>query len=206
MDKITAINVGYLDTDCYIITDGTVGIVVDPGGDYDKIAAKLFEAGVKADAVLLTHGHFDHILALPRLKTNGAAVYVHEADERMLRNEDNLADVMGLPPIETVRPDVILRGDEDFYIGSFNIKVIHTPGHTKGSCCFDVDGKYLFSGDTLFCGSYGRTDFPSGSTTELVGSIKKLFSIEGDRIVYPGHGESTTLSYEREYNPISVYL
>lgn len=196
--------VGFMGTNCYILTDGKIGIVVDPGADYLKIAAKLKEIGVKADAVLLTHGHFDHISALPELKACGAKVYIHEKDVKMLSGEWSLADELG-SPIEPVCPDVILLGGETLNFGEISIKVIHTPGHTQGSCCYDVDGRYLLSGDTLFYCSYGRTDFPGGSEARLVDSIRALFEMD-DRIVYPGHGQSTTLGFERDFNPIAMYL
>lgn len=203
MLEIKALQVGYLQTNCYIISDGKCGVVVDPGGDYQKISEALKAKGIKADAVLLTHGHFDHILALSALQRDGAKVYIHENDLKMLSDGGlNLSSDFGIPAPEPVKPDVILHGGEVLNFGEMSLEVIHTPGHTKGGVCYDLNKKYLFSGDTLFCGSYGRTDFLGGSLKELCNSIHRIFEIIGDRIVYSGHGESTTLNFEREYNPI----
>lgn len=177
-------------------------MVVDPGGGLEKIKAALAEKGVEKTAVLLTHGHFDHILVLPALKKEGAEVYIHAEDAAMLANERSLAEEVGLPPLETVKPDFTLHGGETLRFGDMTFTVIHTPGHTRGGCCYDLDGKYLFTGDTLFEDGYGRTDFYGGSSSSLVASLAGLFALEGDRIVYPGHGGATALSRERRSNPI----
>ena len=204
--EIKSFAVGYLRTNCYVVTDGKACIIVDPGGGFDKVKQYLTDNKLSADAVLLTHGHFDHILALRDWQKAGAKVYVHELDEKMLHNEWNLAPEIGLGALPDVKPDVILYGDEDLTFGSMNFHVIHTPGHTQGGVCYDLNKEYLFSGDTLLAGSFGRTDFYGGSLTELVASFQKIFALEGDRIVYPGHGESTTLFWEKDANPINSML
>lgn len=201
MIEIKTLSVGYLQTNCYIVTDGKFAVVVDPGGGYEKIKAYLADRGLRCDAVLLTHGHFDHIMALSALKKDGAKVYIHENDEKMLRNEWNLAAEMGLPSLEVVQADVSLCGGEKLVFGEMNFEVIHTPGHTQGGVCYDCNGEYLFSGDTLFAGTYGRTDLYGGSSEALRSSVEKLFAIDGDRTVYPGHYSATTLERERAYNP-----
>ena len=208
MPEIKAFSVGYLQTNCYVITDPSYGgaVVIDPGGGYQKIKSYLEEKGRKATAVLLTHGHFDHILALPNFVADGAEVYIHELDEKMLRNEWNLAAEIGLPPLKEVRADHILNGGETLRFGNMTFKVIHTPGHTQGGVSYDLDSEYIFTGDTLFYRTYGRTDFYGGSVTELKNSVVNvLFALDGDRIVYPGHNENTTLSEERKNNEI-LYL
>lgn len=205
--EIKIVSAGYLQTNCYIISGAEhKAVVIDPGGGYDKIKSYLAQRNLTVEAILLTHGHFDHIMALAPLKKEGAKVYIHEADVKMLQNKGNLAVQMGLSPLPEIEPDVILYGGEILTFGDLEFKVIHTPGHTKGGCCYDLNKTYLFSGDTLFFRSYGRTDFPSGSSAELLDSIKKLFDIDGDRIVYPGHEESTTLNEERRYNPALAEL
>ncbi len=208
MPEIKVFSVGYLQTNCYVITDPSYegAVAIDPGGGYPKIKAYLADKGLKVTDVLLTHGHFDHILALSKFVEDGAKVYVHELDEKMLRNEWNLAAEIGLPPLTAVKADYLLHGGETLRFGDMTFKVIHTPGHTQGGVSYDLDSKYLFSGDTLFYRTYGRTDFYGGSVSEIRNSlVNVLFALEGDREVFPGHNETTTLSEERKHNEI-LYL
>ena len=197
---ILSLPVGYLQTNCYLVSDGFICVVIDPGGSAEKIKAKIREMGWHGVAVLLTHGHFDHILALNEFSKEGYKVYVHEEDEIMLKDNDkNLVAMMGLPPIPVVKADGLLKDGQDISFGELTFRVIHTPGHTPGSCCFDLDKKYLFSGDTLFYHSHGRTDFLGGNGKDMVASLQKLFLLEGDRTVFPGHNEQTDLDDEREF-------
>ncbi len=203
--SVSQIAVGYLQTNCYIVPCGAwKGIVIDPGGSYKKIDAKLQELGIKEVAVMLTHAHFDHILAAEELICNySAKLYVHEEELDILNGDANLAVAMGLGRLPTLQPTVVLTEGEYDVFGK-NVRVIHTPGHTKGSVCYVIDNM-LFSGDTLFRESYGRTDFPTGSITALKRSVKKLCALP-DCTVYPGHGESTSISYERENNPLIFHI
>lgn len=176
--------------------------MVDPGGSFDKIDCFLQENNIKEIAVLVTHAHFDHILALAKLKEKyGATVFVGEKDAVALNTADNLAESMGLPALSEVQPDILLHDEEIVEIMGKRVSVLHTPGHTKGSVCYIIDD-ILFSGDTLFRDGYGRTDFIGGSYTEMIASINKLYSLQNDYKVCPGHGEATTLFRERAVNPI----
>ena len=204
--EIKTFVVGYLRTNCYVVSDRTNCVIVDPGGGFDTIKQYIDENNFIPCAVLLTHGHFDHILVLDNWKKLGLKVYIHRDDEKMLHNEWNLAKEVGLRDLPVVQPDVILFGGERIVFGNMTFEVIHTPGHTMGGCCFDLNEKYLFSGDTILSSSYGRTDFYGGSADDIKASIKKLFAIKGDRIIYPGHGESTTLEWERISNPINALI
>ena len=168
------------------------------------IGRKALDEGLRLKAVLLTHGHGDHILAVNDLKkTFGIPVYAAADEESLLRDPDrNLsASLFGCPV--TVGPDVLLRDGETFEAAGISLRMLLTPGHTPGSCCYySEEEKILFSGDTLFCASVGRTDFPGGSSRELLRSIReKLLVLPEDVTVYPGHGESTSIGYEKKYNP-----
>lgn len=199
---IKTFSVGYLQTNCYIITEEnqSQAVIIDPGGGYDKITKYLNDNNKIASAVLLTHGHFDHCMAAKSLQEMGAKVYIHEFDEELLQKKHGLGRPFGisLPPIKA---DYLFKDNDQIKIGELEFKVIHTPGHSKGSSCFVIQN-CIFSGDTLFFESYGRTDFEGGSFLDIKQSIDKLFMIEGDFNVYPGHMEQTTLNHEREYNPI----
>ncbi len=193
-------------TNCYVLSDGEIAVIVDPGGGYGKISAYLKENGLKPVAVLLTHGHFDHILDVHKWVKEGVDVYIHEDEASCLFTpEDNISAMIGLtiPPVRTYKT---FSGGDVLTFGKLSFKVIHTPGHTRGGCCFVLGDGSVLTGDTLMCETYGRTDFPGGSNEQIITSIKdKLFSLEGDRLIYPGHGDSTTLNHERRFNPI-LYL
>ncbi|MBR3439774.1 MAG: MBL fold metallo-hydrolase [Clostridia bacterium] len=160
--------------------------------------------GCNVKYVLLTHGHFDHILGTYGVQqTYGAKVVVHRADAPMLTDaETNLARVNGAENVfNPITPDIIVEDGDSIYLGDTEIKVLHTPGHTKGSVCYIIeDERTVFSGDTLFCRTVGRTDFPGGSTEELKNSLKKLLALEGDYRILPGHNRETDLDTERVRN------
>ena len=189
---------------CYILKDEESGqaLVVDPGTYNRRLDALLENEGITSlRYILLTHGHFDHISGTGDLKAaRGGEIVVHKADEACLYNKDeSLASKFHFSQNEA-KADIVLCGGEELPFGEHKIKVLHTPGHTKGSVCFIIDG-IMFSGDTLFKGTVGRTDFPGGSGEEMLLSMKKLASLEGDYEVYPGHDVSTTLEREKRYNP-----
>ena len=157
----------------------------------------------KPVAILLTHGHFDHITAVEAVKEKyHIPVYACRQEEEMLR-EPVMNMTCHYEKSCSIVPDVFLDDLDVFRTAGFSIQIIHTPGHTKGSCCYYLkDEGVLFSGDTLFCGSGGRTDFPGGSASDIVRSLHKLLdSLPEETEVYPGHDVSTTIGYEKRYNP-----
>lgn len=196
---------GSLGEHIYLLgADGTNdAIVIDPGEERPALEA-LKRDGKNCVAVLLTHGHFDHIGGVRALKeTYGAKVYIHEADAGMLKsNRMSLAVLTGQlgKPVE---PDILLKGGETLDLAELSLEVIHTPGHTMGGVCYVLKSdQKLFVGDTLFLEGAGRTDFPGGDEKQLYHSINdRLFPLEGDYDVYCGHEEDTTLEYERKNNP-----
>ena len=200
--KITGIMGGALGTNCWLLTDEKSGrtAVIDPGFASDRMFEITKTLGPD-DKILLTHGHFDHITAAGALRQmTGAKIYITEQDAPFLSSPDlNLSGMMGAP-LSPFSADVLLRDGDEISLGELSIRVMLTPGHTAGSCCYIV-GNAIFSGDTLFCGSVGRTDFPTGSGAAILASVKKLAAMDGDFQIFPGHGETTTLEAERKGNP-----
>ena len=183
--KIDILKVGMLETNCYVVSNGEKAVIIDPGADAEKIAEFIDSKKLSVEYILLTHTHFDHIGVLAAVKEKtGAKIAVGEADKEAIK----------LPA------DLLLRGGESINAASLDFRVLNTPGHTRGGVCY-IFGDVIFSGDTLFCESIGRSDLPGGSFDELRVSLKRLFKLDGDFTVYPGHGDSTTLSHERQYNP-----
>lgn len=197
---------GTFGVNTYIIgaDDTTDCAVIDPGG-VEPVLHALKQHGLSCTAILLTHGHFDHIGGVKQLKDEtGAKLYIHEEDaDKLSSNRRNLAVLVG-DRVLPAEPDVLLRGGETLEIAGLSIQVLHTPGHTKGGVCYVVESeKTIFAGDTLFRNSVGRTDFPGGDLDEIRHSVVDvLFALDGDYKVYCGHDESTTLDYERTHNPI----
>lgn len=193
-------------TNTYILDLGSgFGAVVDPGGDCGRITAFLSSRGLSAEAVLLTHAHFDHTGAAACLQRKGAKIYVHAADVGLLQSDGNLAAVFG-ESFETFQPDVTVSDGDTLTLGDTVFTVLHTPGHTAGSVCYVAEKeRVIFSGDTLFYLSAGRTDFPTGSGRQMLHSLRDvLFRLDGDYTVYPGHDRATTLRFEKEHNPYAA--
>ena len=191
---------------CYIAIneDTNESIIIDPGSAFERIKSAVESTGTKPVAILLTHGHFDHAgEAASTAKEYGIKVYTHEATAEELKNPSiNLSgDMFG--DSKSYSADVFLKDDEEIDLAGLHIKCLFTPGHTPGGCCFYFPNEdIVFTGDTLFSGSVGRTDFPGGSMSQLVGAIKsKLMTLSDDTICYPGHNEPTTIGTERIYNP-----
>jgi len=203
MIKIIKKPVAPIDANSYTVidTENKKCLLIDFGADFSRLMKSCEGLKLNVCGALLTHGHFDHGMSGYLAKDHGVKVYVPEGDEAMLYSDDNLAKKFGLSAPFYHADEILKEGETE--IGGIKIKVISTPGHTKGSSCFIIDGK-LFTGDTLFFGSYGNTEFPGGSYAEIKNSIKnKLFKLDGDYEVFPGHGENTTLDYERRFNYIN---
>lgn len=201
--KVIAMSVGLLGANSYIIYHDVTGeaVVIDPGGDGQTIFNKIRSNQLKAKYILLTHGHFDHIDAVGWLKEKiGAKVAIHRKDASFLEDSyKNLSFSMG---IESIQPkaDIILEHGNSIDIGDLVLRIIHTPGHSPGSISI-ICKDFVFTGDTLFKGSIGRTDLPGGNLRQILTSIKeKLLTLEDDTIVYPGHGPKTTIGVEKLTN------
>ena len=203
--KVERVLCGSVGTNCYVLinTQTQETVIIDPADDAPMLSAKLKEKNLKPAAILLTHGHYDHIMAVEELrKEYGIPVIAHEEEKQILENpKGNLSTMIGKP--FTVKADRFVKDEELLVTAGFSIRVLHTPGHTIGGCCYDLaDENLLFSGDTLFWESVGRTDFPTGSMSALVRSIKeKLMVLPESTRVYPGHMGSTSIENEKQNNP-----
>ena len=203
--KIGRIVMGMCQTNCYFVyPEGKSEVILfDPADRGDYIYHSLKDKGFTVAAILLTHGHFDHIWGLEELKElSGAKVYAYEEEKEVCENASvNVSKGAGRPC--EITADEYVKDGATISVAGMSCQLIATPGHTKGSCCyyFEEEG-ILISGDTLFQESVGRTDLPTGSMSAVVRSVKeKLMVLPADVKVYPGHGESTTIGYEKEYNP-----
>ena len=196
--------VGPMGANCYIIgcEETKKAAIVDPGGDTPKIIREVEALGLTPEAIVLTHGHIDHIFSVDEVRDKTKAkVYIHEDDAEMLTDsKKNLSFFMG-QQVGFRAADETLVDNEELPLGNLTLKIIHTPGHTPGGICIQVEN-YLITGDTLFAGSVGRSDFPGGSHEVLINSIKeKLLTLPDNLKVYPGHGPSSTLAGEKRSNP-----
>jgi glyoxylase-like metal-dependent hydrolase (beta-lactamase superfamily II) len=200
--NIKQISVSMMRTNCYVIyNDEGEAVIVDPGDNYTKIKDAIIALKLSPKAILLTHGHFDHIGAASKLKeVYGINIYAYEDEKQVLNSADyNLSNIFGVPIV--LEADVYLRDNEEIEIIGFKFKVIHTPGHTVGSCCYYLkEYGMMFTGDTLFAGTHGRYDFPTGNGRHLLESItEKIFSYDDNIDVFPGHNEETTIGSERKW-------
>ncbi len=203
--QILEYNVGEIGTNCYLLVNTATKetIIADPGGDAPMLEKHIEKNGLKPAAILLTHAHYDHAHHAAVLKKRyQIPVYVHEEERRTMTDiRMNVSAMFGHP--ETYEADFFVKDGQNLELAGFSITVIFTPGHTPGGCCYYFpDNKVLVSGDTLFCGSVGRTDFPGGSMSALVRSVReKLLILPRDVEVLPGHEMRTTIGREAEYNP-----
>lgn len=205
--KVEGYPVGYMATNCYLVTDTLLNerFIVDPGmfdGSLKRLLESVKEGELKY--ILLTHGHFDHIMGIYDVQQKyGGKIVVHEKDADCFKNEEkSLLDTFDFDGKLPEKADIVVRDGDVLPFADGKIEVMHTPGHTEGSVCYLIEDK-IFSGDTLFYGSVGRTDFKTGSYDDIIKSVKRLASLDGDRKVYPGHNMLTTLDNERKHN---VYL
>lgn len=203
--KIGRMVLSMCQTNCYFLyrEDAKECILIDPADQGQQIYNALSKNGFTIQAILLTHGHFDHIWGANEVRSlAGVKMYAYEQEKELLNSEKlNVSKGAGRP--YTVEADVYLKDGETLTVADMTCKCIATPGHTAGSCCYYFeDAGILVSGDTLFQESVGRTDLPTGNMRTLMNSVKqKLFVLPEETKVYPGHGESTNIGYEKKYNP-----
>ncbi len=205
MMKIQHSVLGMCATNTYYVYDGETkrGLIVDPADSPDTIIARVDSLSMIPEAVLITHGHFDHVLAMNKVREHyGIKVYAGLTEKQVLHDMAmNLTSSFGMG--QTFDADIYLKDGEEFEAAGYHIKAIEVPGHTIGGMCYYFDKQgVLFSGDTLFCESVGRSDFPGGSASALCRGIKdKLFVLPEHTKVYPGHMDETTIGNEIKYNP-----
>ena len=203
--KVEQYVVGPVQTNCYFAVNEETKevLVIDPGAGAGQLADRLRMGDYKPVAILLTHGHFDHATAAEELaKEFDIPIYAHEDEKETLEDSElNASWMMGDHLI--FHADVFVKDEEELDLAGFHIRVLHTPGHTVGGCCYYFPyEEVVFSGDSLFCTSIGRTDFKKGSTSDLIRAIKeKLMTLPDRTTVYPGHNDVTTIENERMYNP-----
>lgn len=203
--KVEKIPVGILGTNCYLaINEETKeAVIIDPGGASRRLAGHIEEEGYKPQAILLTHGHFDHIMGIDALLGKWEMpVYVHEED-RDVMNDARLNLSASYTSGYTFSEAEYIKDGQELRFAGYVFRAIHTPGHTKGGVCYYVEEEgALFSGDTLFQNSVGRTDFVNSSTIDLIDSIReRLFVLPDKTHVFPGHSGETTIGHEKMYNP-----
>jgi hydroxyacylglutathione hydrolase len=205
---VDSFELGPLQTNCYVVRrerGAAEAVVVDPGGDITKLRLELARMGAKVAAILLTHGHWDHVLGVVDLvEASGAPVYLGEAELSEL--ESGPPESMGFPPLDSFVPDHLLTGGEKLELAGLEIEVVSAPGHRPGHMAFAIDG-CLFSGDVLFRGSVGRADLPGGDWPTLIATLELLaHRFPPETIVYSGHGPETTLGAELRTNPFLAEL
>ncbi|MEN8614373.1 MBL fold metallo-hydrolase [Dehalogenimonas sp. THU2] len=198
--------VGPIQANCYIVADegSREGLVIDPGADAATILKRVLQLGLKIKYIILTHSHFDHVAATGAVKkATGAKLAIHEADAGSL-NDGLLARLAGIVTEKAPPPDMLLKGWEKFTIGKIDFTVLHVPGHSPGGIAL-YGADVVFTGDSLFEESIGRTDLPGGDYATLIDNLNtRLMALDDAIKVYPGHGPDTTIGTERRGNPFLV--
>jgi len=201
---IKTLRIGAFQVNNYLVINeiSKEAVLIDAGGDYNQTVDLAREYGAKIVAVLNTHGHLDHIAGDYELQNKeGSKIYIHKDDVFLVNILKQQLGFYGMPEYEEPVIDKFVEDAQEIAVGGFNFKVIHTPGHSPGCVCYLIENA-LFSGDTLFYESVGRTDLPGGSYSELEKSVKqKLFALDDSITVYPGHGKPSTIGHEKKYNP-----
>lgn len=205
--RVKTLVVGMVGTNCYLVYDEDTkrAVVVDPGDGAELIMSECRKLEIKPEAILLTHGHFDHIMAAPELRTAwNVPVYAALKEKELLKDRAlNMTGGYNTQPL-SLDADVSVEEGEVLDLAGFQWKVLETPGHTSGSCCYYIEKEgVLFSGDTLFRLSYGRVDLPTGSPSDMAVSVKRLLALPENVIVYPGHMDPSAIGHERKYNPLA---
>jgi len=198
--KIKKMSVGMYAANCYILIEeeSKMGCIVDPGGDADFILEEIKKSNIDVKFILLTHGHIDHVGAVSTIKDKfNTPVHISKEDKELMKKNQMVFGQMWKETLE----DKEIKDEDILELGNLKIKCIATPGHTPGGMSFLVEN-VVFTGDTLFYGSIGRTDFPGGNHRQLINSIKnKLMVLKDDVVVLPGHERDSIIKFEREHNP-----
>ena len=202
--RIKTLVIGMIRTNCYVIENTSLkeAVIIDPADEAGRIITYLQDNDLVCKSILLTHGHFDHIMAAKNIVNySGAKIYIHEEEESLAMDPDLNASSYFRRGY-SLSPDILLKDNQILSLAGFTFKVIHTPGHTVGGVCYYMpDYDALFSGDTLFHTSIGRFDFPTGNEDQLIASIRtRLLILKDETLVYPGHGQNTTIGFEKENN------
>ncbi|MEE0511154.1 MAG: MBL fold metallo-hydrolase [Peptococcaceae bacterium] len=206
--KLNTLVVGPLEENCYIVYDenSKKALIVDPGAEAAHIIAMIEKESLQPQLIVNTHGHWDHVGAVAELKEKyGIPFYLHADDEEWLR--EPLCHLLGQGVAPELTVDHTIDDDTVLMLGDEPLRVIHTPGHTKGGCVLWLENADIaFTGDTLFKGTIGRTDFPGGSYEDILTSVQKKMAVLPDQcVVYPGHGPKSTMAWERAHNPYMRY-
>ncbi len=208
--RVKKLEVGTIITNCYLVYNEETkqAVIVDPGDSAPMIIETCEELGVMPEAILLTHGHFDHMMAVDPLREKWSHVklYSSEAEREVLGDSTKNLMKKWYRKDYTLTPDVTFQDNEEFELIGAKWQMLLTPGHTCGSCCYYLaDEEVLFSGDTLFQRSYGRVDLATGDAMQMLASVKRLLTLPDDVMVYPGHAGETVIGFEKKNNPLARY-